>query len=106
MGYQSRYVQLFGWKYGITRRVQVSGYRCGYNPAKLYFSSFTYLFIYEEIGINSLSDAKLGFGMQRHRSVVPVLDDGVYSLLRAKRIAPVLEWQHSGVTPSPEWGVQ
>ena len=54
----------------------------------------------------SLSDAKLGFGMQRYRSVVPVLEDGVYSLLRAKRITPVLEWQHSGVTPSPGWGVQ
>lgn len=77
VGYQSRSVQLFGWKYGISGRVQGSGYRCGHHPVKLYFSSFTYLFVYEVIGINSLSDAKLGFGMQRHRSVVPVLADGV-----------------------------
>lgn len=40
---------------------------------KLYFNSFTYLFIYQVTGLNSLSDDELGFGMQRHGIVVPVL---------------------------------
>lgn len=106
MGYQSRYVQLFGWKCGISRRVQGSGSRCGHHPVKLYFSLFTHLFVYEAIGINSLSDAKLGFGMQRHRSVVPVPVDGVMQFVRAERITPVLEWPYSGAAPSPGWAMQ
>lgn len=41
---------------------------------ELYFSSFTYLFIYEEIGINSLSDAKLGFDAKTQKWSCPPVD--------------------------------